>query len=361
MRLLQRTLAEQHHRIEVLCASLSRNDSKRAGITREALIVEKLGTASLSAGDVVVYVDEWNTGTNFAALAKLVAKSLEAQGVRFVPVALMSSTAKAAARYASHVEQHDKLLARANVRGSARIEFPPLPTRVRGAPPFFWAEHDRLAGYRKMQILGTMFSSLDAAIERLATDPSRRQRAFNIMLEAHEASGHDPRSIGWRARRAIDIAKRVATATAVPFIEFALRNTPKPLLPFVRRQLVGRLPVGLHLIRRMSREFPTWLASYRELRPAIERIVHQSNMGPVDNVYTAIEQVGALIAAVVRGTPAEHIIALAQSLEEHEGGVDPEDRYYFKAHTPVLTALSGDDLVLHDAIMRHLRSELAAL
>lgn len=359
VRLLEHALTEQQVPFEVLSASLSRNDSKRAGITREALIAERITAASLSTGDVVVYVDEWNTGTNFATLAQFLAKALGPSNSTFVPVALVSSTAKQDARYTSRVEQHDKLSARVITRGSPRIEFPALPTTVADAPPFFWAEHDRLAGYRKIQVFGAMFSSLDAAIERLAADPARRQRAFNIAVEVQEAAEYDPNSDEWKQRRAIDLTKRLATRAAVPVIEFALRHAPKPLLPFLRRHLVGRLPVGLHLVRMMSREFPAMLASYRELRPAIQKIVHESNTEPVDDVYLAIDQLGALVEGIVRGSPAERIIVLAQMLEEHEGGVDPADRYYFKAHTPVLTKLTGDDSVFHEAIMRHLHRALS--
>ncbi|HEX4452461.1 MAG TPA: hypothetical protein VH143_16405 [Kofleriaceae bacterium] len=360
VRLLEHMLRELQHTVVVLSASLSRNDSNRAGTTRAALIEEMLNAASPQPGDVVVYTDEWNSGVNFGTLTKFISKVLQRANVRFVPVGLLASTAKTAERYASFVDHHDKLAHRAGINGSdARIEFPALRTRVMDAPPFFWAEHDRLAGYRKMQVLGAMFSSLDAAIERLASEPERRQRAFNIVVELHELGDHDPGSIDWRARRALDIAKRLATRVAVPIIEFVLRHSPEVLLPHVRRHLVGRLPFGVHAVRRMSRDFSIWLASYRGLRSTIEHIVHESNTGAVEDVYEAIEQVGELIAGVVRGTPAERLVALAQRLEEHEGGVDPADRYFFKAHTPILTSLRDDESALHHAVMQHVFRELA--
>ena len=65
-----------------------------------------------------------------------------------------------------------------------RTILPRIETLADEAPYFFWAENDRMAGLRKMQTFGLVFSTVDEAMERLHADDQALTRTFGILLAA---------------------------------------------------------------------------------------------------------------------------------------------------------------------------------
>jgi len=110
---LLRTALAQTRPVTVLRSALSRNDSKRAGITRRELLTELISAENLRPNDVVVFLDEWNTGSNFHNLSSLLQRTIPA-GSFFLPAAMLSGKACTKAplepRYATFCKSHDSML-----------------------------------------------------------------------------------------------------------------------------------------------------------------------------------------------------------------------------------------------------------
>ena len=157
----------------VIRASFPRNDKPKAGVTRKELLVKKLTEFEFRPNDLVVFIDEWVTGSNFHAILEVIDKTLsKMKGIYLLPVGLMTNTSTDHPRYGSGFSGlHDMVLGKLGLpNGSFRHVFPPIQSRFPKTDYFFWGEHDRTAGYRKMQIYGSIFSTLDKAIESLRTD-----------------------------------------------------------------------------------------------------------------------------------------------------------------------------------------------
>jgi len=73
VKLLKNLLASKYS-VEVIRISLSRNDASTKGITRRDLLERRLREARISNNDIVVYLDEWNTGVNFNKVAGMLRK-----------------------------------------------------------------------------------------------------------------------------------------------------------------------------------------------------------------------------------------------------------------------------------------------
>ena len=74
VRMLERKLAHAGHKPHTLRVSLSRNDSAGQGPTRFSLLSQAFTECCFRDGDVVLYCDEWCSGSNFKNLCKLAAK-----------------------------------------------------------------------------------------------------------------------------------------------------------------------------------------------------------------------------------------------------------------------------------------------
>ena len=76
------------------------------------------------------------------------------------------------ARFKSFESDHDALAHKVGVRGSEfRIDVPEMKSLLGlKGEPFFWSESDRINGYRKMQFLGSILSSLKQMIDHLASN-----------------------------------------------------------------------------------------------------------------------------------------------------------------------------------------------
>src|SRR5262249_45064542 len=154
--------------------------------------------------------------------------------------------------YQRRVRSHDDLLKKVGRTGEEfRRVFPPLPSRFpRGEGMyFFWSEHDRTAGYRKMQVLGSLLSSIDAAVTRVADDQEAFKQAWVVTLEqfADKLAGAKERGISETTMRRLDVA----------------------------REMFDK-----------SRE------AYAECYPELEAVDHPSNRGEVSDPERALAEVG---------------------------------------------------------------------
>src|SRR5262249_54832845 len=128
-------------------------------------------------------IDEWLSGANFRGITDHVRKLCAARGASLLPVALLTEDSPADERFTSHCRHHDKLLGALGEEGERwRVVFPRIVSAVEREGYFFWSEYDRMAGYRKMQVLGSLLSTFDAAIEDLRRDRSTLLCVHNEFL-----------------------------------------------------------------------------------------------------------------------------------------------------------------------------------
>ena len=167
---------------------------------------------------------------------------------------------------------------------------------------FFWAERDRLAGYRKMQYQGSMFATLDAAIEKLMSDPEALQVAQRLFFE-HGAGGHE--------------------------VTEAMVNDTE----------------GFRLVFAMS------YRDYKSCRESLMSIDHPSNLGDAPDSAKAIWE---LAGAYKRALENRHArlcaqVAMIWSWENYRS--DSEAQYPFPSHVPVVRKLEGGQALLHEMLV----------
>lgn len=298
--------------VETLRVALSRNDSARAGITRKELLAEKLAAVRLRKNDIVLYLDEWNTGANFHNLCELLRK-LVPPGAFFLPAAILTGAAASQPRYATYCQRHDKLLLEWGRRGEEfRRVLPPLETRFELEGYFFWAEHDRMAGYRKMQVHGSLFSSFDHAIERLRTDAAVLEMTAAIQVA--------------------EIAQQ--------------RNLPTS---------------AQGCLATLQTMFLEAYEDYRACRDELRRAADAIALHEFPDGRTQLQQVVAEYARILEGRPAKLALVLATAYQKRLGGSDPIDQYYFKEHPPIVDRLTGRGDLTHAVVLEFLDNRLRAL
>lgn len=316
-RLLSELLQARNRKFEMIRVALSRNDSRKVGVTREALLAERLQEAKIGANDLVVYVDEWNTGANFANLASEIVRVSERAKAFLLPAAALAPDASERDRYASFCRQHDEMARRVGALGDRlRVPFPLLnPGAVNCEQPFFWSEHDRLAGYRKMQHLGSMLGSIFAVVDDLKKDPAVFEQARLLFLE-EVARAQNP-----------DNETFVACA-----------SEPELFRQFFEEALP---------------DFDNW-------KGTAEKIDLASNTGVVDDdIENSFIGMAAAIDASTAGRKAKVCVNLAilwiRSMES-----DPRNQYYFRGHVPVISELPHELSLLSRTFYAHLRSTVLA-
>jgi len=305
--------------VVTVTAALNRNDRSQDGITREALLVRELEKAGLKQNDLVVLLDEWKTGTNFHHVCERLTRILPA-GVFFFPFALLEalepSTAKAKKRFAEYAAEHDVILSKVGLSGAEfRRGLPAIESLNLFTQYFFWAENDRMAGYRKMQVHGSFFSSVDSTVELFRSDPATLEEVL--------------RSV-WN--------EMVADGTMVADAEF---DEPE-----------------------VMQVFSQCLADYAARRDKLEHCADDLNAGGVLNdeeVQAYAEKVFARTAAVVEGSSARLVIDAARRHLEAKGGLDPADCYYFDGHAPIAGILEGRAALWHRTTLEFLERRMEAL
>lgn len=311
VKMLARLLGD-HSPVEVRTVSLSRNDSVRAGVTRRELLAADLSAASPQKDDVIVYMDEWNSGANFRTLCEIHKKCLP-PAAYFLPAALLTDRAAREPQYQSMCSAHDRLLKPWGVDpDSFRRVLPPLPSTI-GGEYFFWSEHDRTAGYRKMQLYGSLFSTLDAAVAKLRQDDV-----------------------------ALRMAARLLVAEEVPDAEC-------PCSPTALADVVVE-------------EFAKGHEDYLRCREEILRAGDGSARGGlIDEFDAAMQPLTQELVRIADHRDAKMVIVLAMAYMQRFGTNDPEDRYFYKTHAPVLVRLDGRAGATHRLTMEHLAARLDAL
>lgn len=310
-RLLLELLQARHRKVEMIRVALSRNDSRKVGVTRETLLAQQLQGAALGANDLVVYLDEWNTGVNFSNLASRLARITERSGAFLLPAAALAPGASERERYASFCQQHDQMACRIGASGEKlRVHFPSLNANtISCEQPFFWSEHDRLAGYRKMQHLGSVLGSIFAIVDDLKNDLDAFEQVRLLLL----------RDVA-RTQNPDDDTFAACIGEQRLFREFFEKALP---------------------------DFENW-------KREAETIDLTSNAGAVDDVESALMDVSDAIFASTTGRKARVCVTLAL-LWIRAAESDPRNQYYFRGHVPVISELPQELSLLSRTFYVHLR------
>lgn len=316
VRLIAEQLRGAGYRVETPRFALARSDTSGSTPLVGGMVTAGMTGLGLTSGDLVVYVDEWVTGTNFQTISTALADAARRAGAPLLPAGLLTDTSHAEKGYAKRQAAHDALAGRAGVAGGDfRFVFPGLATRFPRARGhyFFWSEHDRTAGYRKAQPLGMMVSSVAAAVETLADDDDALRAAWLRLTEDRAEM------IPGAFARVIDLGTTAGVAAA-------------------RSAFTA------------SRE------AFRQSLPEIEAIDHPSNRGEVDDPAGLLQDICRAIVTVADRHGAALCVSLAVSHLRGRPGVDPEDRYHFRNHAPVIVELGEHAQGYHRALMYALRA-----
>lgn len=300
--------------IEHIKVSLSRNDKADLGITREELLRRQLESVALRSTDIVLYLDEWNSGVNFRILCKLQSKIIDGRAF-FLPCAALGHQAHLNHRYETLCKYHDAYCQVWGIPGAQlRQRFPPLVSDVNSHCDFFWAENDRIGGWRKLQLHGSMFSSIDGAISFLKANEDALIEAISLLLA------------------------EVAQTKKFP-------SSPQQ---------------ALHAMREMFFEA---CQAYDSRRAEFERSADSLAAGGiVDDFESELEQLERIYreAGLVEGD-TKIAVVVALSYLRRCGPIDPVDRYYFINHAPIVVALEGRLRLPHEIVMEFIRRRLEIL
>ncbi|MEN2398367.1 hypothetical protein GKZ90_0001145 [Flavobacterium sp. MC2016-06] len=152
----------------IITISLNRNDSKKNGYTRKELIENKLKELDLKK-TLLVYTDEWISGSNFYNITKILSKIKD---LKFIPGAFLLKESFEKDDYSKYKFNHEKICGKMGFDAdSLRIQLSDLNTIITSDQKFIWAESDRLAGYRKFEFFGSIISTLFATGEFLSENP----------------------------------------------------------------------------------------------------------------------------------------------------------------------------------------------
>ena len=305
-KLLYNKLKKSNIESAVIKVALSRNDTVSKGITRKQLIENKILSLNFNSSSLVIYIDEWITGSNFNSLSVHLSNILKKTNSWFFPAAYMITDSKNKSRYSSFIQKHDEYLSKLNLSGiDYRIELP-LFIPENNKYPFFFSEHDRLAGYRKMQILGSIFSTFDYAIEELKKSNDDIIRSFKQL-----------------------------------YIENGIKEEFEKYSP---DEIVKNEKIILDLFNESYQD-------YQLLKVSLLSIEHASNGGEFSDLYEDSREVTHLFAEQIERRPAKRCILLATVFLDINHSINPSDRYFFPNHVPVISLLSDNMILLHNYFM----------
>jgi len=314
VRLLEHSLRRQGTPVDLLWIAAGRNGSPQLGPTRKGIFLDRLRAFKLTRADIVVLMDEWNKGVSFRTHSAILSEHCNKAGVRFLPIGLLTHAAESSPGHKRNLKHHDDLCSRASIPGtSMRFVFPSI--NLRGAVcsdrPFFWVEHDRLAGYRKTQLLGSHLSALYFGIKKLQSDTQALGLAASYLVE--ESDDHSES----------DLLLRGGASGALHEV---FTNSCAQVEEWYRQA--------------SSLELPSNFDSSAEFEPSLADLV-------------------ALIEPITRSLGLMPAARLALSwLTRH--GLDAGDPYHFKHHVPLTLHLTGDDLLLNQCFVRCLIARLEA-
>lgn len=298
IRILTELLQERGYSPELVKVSLSRNDSRKKGVTRQELMEERLREHGLRKDDLVVYLDEWISGSNFENILVRLKKIVQSAGAFILPAAILDSEAKHNDRYASYCQFHDGIASNLGLDGSRfRVVLPVLNEGViTSEQKFFWSEQDRLAGYRKMWHLGSVLGSIFDIVEELRTDQALFSVAHTRFLEVAASNGIENNDF--------DSLWRNGIAT-------------------LRSMFDGAYP------------------DYLQWKDHVIALEFPSNRGVAEDPERSLDDMSSVIADTAERRPAKICVALAVIwLQATE--VDPRKPHRFSGHVPVISDLPDD-------------------
>ena len=300
IQLLKLMLQNEGIRCDTIIVSLSRNDKAKLKIKRIDLIKEKFQEYHFKDFDILVYIDEWFSGRNFEVICELIEKIIPKK-VTFYPFALISESSKEMKEYVTRSKKHDINLRKVGLDGEHyRFIIPKIKTHFKliNKEQFFWSEYDRLAGYRKMQLMGSIVSSVNSALTVLSEDNEIFELVRKtLLLEALEKN---------------DIKKEIWNDSI---------QTKKLFLESYE--------------------------DYKSILPEIENIKDESNIGKVVDIDKDIENLVNKILDITDKRKAKICLTFAITFLLNLGGINAVDRYYFSHHVPLITKLEGKALLLN--------------
>lgn len=296
VKLLSALLISNGFATETVRVSLSRSDAGRARARVRELLEHCLGGVLALPDDVIIYVDEWNTGSNFNKICKRlerIAAAREPPGY-LLPVGLLAADATNAEHFGQFAKDHDARLQRLGLQGKAmRFALPELKSRFKLPTPFFWGERDRLAGYRKMQLWGAIFSSLDEALKALSESPETLDRARDMCLAT--------------------VAKDGAAVS-------------------------DKVARDRYTFSQMFRESYT---DYLEIRPTLAGLDDDSHERVAEGVEQPVHALVAKMLEIVNSRKAKLAVTTASVYQRLSHQIEPADRYYYDDHAPAVANLQG--------------------
>lgn len=319
---LSKVLRDAGYEIKSSITSLNRNDKPGVGITREDCL--KYATRNLSNGawDLVIYVDEWISGSNFHNICKQLTRIFDAPdlaSIPFVPIALLKNTAAGEKRFSEYARKHDAMLQRAGFDiDLGRTTLPSLPTKHDLLGYFFWGENDRLAGYRKYQPLSVSLSGMDFVIQQFIT-PENREKLLNIKDKFYS------------------------------MIEAMMEGPLHPSIPH---------PSDQAFLDNVQRGYDDYVA----IKPKLLTIeaTTTSSFRPFENADIAelLEETAKKIEKITEGRPCSFLCKLALFYIQFSKNFDFIDPYLIPGHIPALLRLEGDANLPHQFLSEEISSYL---
>ena len=299
---------------ETICVALTRNDSKSQGITREQLLADEMNRLGLRKNDVVVHLDEWDTGVNFNRICKIQKRLIKKSGAFYFAAAVLTDSSAQKNGFRSFCDHHDEILTKWGEKGDDfRKVLPPLKTQLKADGYFFWSENDRMAGFRKMQIHGSMFSTIDETIGVL----HKNEEALNVAV-------------------GIQLAE-IAGVTALP------QSSSK----------------GFASLKELFKEgYHDYLQCRDELRKCADEYREK---GEVVNLHDEFVHLSPNYAKILDGRKAKIAVIHAITFSRRLGSLDPTDRYYFREQAPMISRLKGRMAVVHRVTVDFMKSRIQLL
>ncbi len=296
--------------------SLSRKHGGSAshGVTRKELLQERLGGV-LRTGDLVIYLDEWLTGANFAGISEHIARMVRrVKGASFLPVGMLKNDSCSDKHYRTRVKEHNKVLERFGFGsgGTSRFrpEFPPVGKIGPVPGHFFWADRQGIAGYRKKQLLRLTFETLDASVEALVKSRDLWPEAITLFLA--------------------EIAKSRAEG-----------DNRRADFPWeVLEDPDACMKLSYH--------------DYRRVRSQLKAIWDPSNRGQCDDPDRTLKALGRRIMAMVMDRPARICVGLGLKLTEGDFVRSTRREKEFDEHAPVLGELRPPGRWFHDRLLERI-------
>jgi len=310
-KMLHRTIESRGFRVLHVRVS-----APRKGAKRREVVVEELKHKNLGGSDLVLYVDEWWSGSNFDAVCDAIEKARSAVGgFHLLPVALLASDSHQKKRYESLCKKHDRRLSGLSPDPAhLRLAVPALMGRITSRHPFFWSEHDRTSGYRKMQYWGSIFSSLDVRMAHLSKRPQELLAIRDALFDEREERGE---TVPPETREADD-----------------------------------------EWVSMFTKSYEAYKTS---VKAQLERLEDSSNLAEVEDPEAAMDRLAQRLANVVEGTAAANAVKLTLKSIRLRGEIDPENRFFFDDHCAVVAKLGGDLGEYHRLLMDRIHRYTASL